>query len=227
MATTVNLTQRKTRLIELIARLHGNQDVAQRDLKNALTDAEYGAMQEAWADQKRLRLNAKEKPIAVVEYEARLKAALFEYAKAEALAPFSTDREKIPRDGSRADQRAYRRAETLLERLLEYIEEQLSVDPGLQSWFDRPLLFGAQGSISPSPSAMPRVVTSRSLDRLGSGRVAGTRSKREIKLEALELALQAVETREALEAKITAQIAMEEAKELATRRATLRSKWSR
>jgi hypothetical protein len=218
----LDLKQRKARLIELIARLRGGQDVAQRDLKNVLLDDEYRALQDAWMDQRQLRDYASDKPSAVIEYEARLKKALFEYSKAEALNPSSAELSKASYDGLKADQRAYRRAETLLERLIEYLEEQLAADPGLETWFDRPLVFGMEGDISPSPSTMPRVVTSRSVDRMGCGRLAGIRSKREIKLEVLEMALQAVEAREALEARVAAQIAEEEARELAARRAGLR-----
>lgn len=213
--------QRKARLAELIARLQDDQDVAQRDLKNVLLDDEYKALQDAWDEQLRLREEAKTKPAAVAVYEARLKKALFEYGKAEALNLSSTKPTKSTHDGLRADQRAYRRAETLLEKLIEFLEEQLAADPGLQVWFDRPLAFGLDGAISPSPEAMPRVVTSRSLDRRGSGRIAGTRSKREVKLEALELALQGVQAREVIEAEVAKQIAAQEARDLAARRASL------
>jgi len=216
----VDAKQRKARLTELIARLQDDQDVAQRDLKNVLLDDEYKALQDAWAEQRRLREEAKIKPAAVATYEARLKKALFEYGKAEALNLSSAKPTKSRHDGLRADQRAYRRAETLLEKLIEFLEEQLAADPGLQAWFDRPLAFGFDGAISPSPAAMPRVVTSRSLDRLGNGRIAGIRSKREVKLEALELALQGVQAREAIEAEVAKQIAAKEARDLAARRAS-------
>lgn len=218
----MELKLRKARLIELIARLRGGQDVAQRDLRNVLTDDEYQALHASWTEQRQLRDYSRDKPSSVIEYEARLKKALFEYGKAEALNASSAELSRAAGDSLKADQRAYRRAETLFERLIEYLEEQLAADPGLEIWFDRPLVFGMEGDISPSPSTMPRVVTSRSADRVGSGQIAGIRSKREVKLEALEFALRAVEARENLEARVAEQLALEEAQVLAARRASLR-----
>jgi len=61
-------------------------------------------------------------------------------------------------------------------------------DLAIQIWFDRSLERDCYGI---DPDSMPRVVTSRSLSNLSSGAVH-VRTKRDIKLEALQLALTAL-----------------------------------
>ena len=41
----------------------------------------------------------------------------------------------------------------------------ICADASIQQWFDRALDFDADGDLGLTPGAMPRVVTSRSLDR--------------------------------------------------------------
>ncbi|MGY0194620.1 hypothetical protein ACWA7J_06035 [Leptothrix sp. BB-4] len=219
----VDPQRRKERLNELIAKLRAGEDVAQRDLKNVLLDAEHRALTDAWEDQKKLRDSLVSKPAAVLTYEARLKKALFEYGKAEHYSESADTLPSSPHDGLKAHQRGYRKCETLLEGLIEYLEEQLAADPGLQVWFDRPLVFGWDGDITPSPSDMPRVVTSRSRERLGDGRLTGMLSKREVKLQALVAALHNIAEREAIEARITQELANEAEQQLTTRIASLRA----
>lgn len=189
----MDLVRRQARLIELLGRLRDGVDVAKRDMKAALSYAEFDSLEQQWEEQQSLRAATKQKPEEVVEYEKRLKKAEFEYGKAEHFNQSSKRKRVKGNDGLRTDERGYRRAETALERLIEYLDECLARDPGLNIWFDRPVAFGAATDLALSPEAMPRVVTSRSLNRRGDGRMVGTVSKRELKMAALERALAAIE----------------------------------
>ena len=76
------------------------------------------------------------------------------------------------------------KAEAQFERALEHLEECLAADPQLQLWLDRNVDTGPEGNVNPSsPVTMPRVVTSRSLDRAGSGFRQMYKSKRQLKVE--------------------------------------------
>ena len=209
----MDLTRRKTRLIELLDRFRGGEDVAPRDIKAVLTEQQFVALQASWTEQQQLRADAVSKPAAVVEYEARLRKALFEYGKAEAYNVSKRRKKVVGNDGLRADTRAYRRAETGFEKLIEYLEERVTADPSLCMWFDRQLVFGPEGNLGLSPQEVPRVVTSRSMDREGEGWLVGMRSKRAVKQAALEDALASVEADIALTEQIAVRIAEERAEE--------------
>lgn len=204
--------QRKARLIELLDRLRNGDDVAPRDLKTVLSKAQFAALQESWVEQQQFRAAAMLKPAAIVEYERRLKKALFEYAKGEGYSGSTRLKQPVDSDGKRPGTRAYRRAETGFEKLIEYLEERITADPGLCIWFDRQLDFGLTGDLGLSPEQMPRAVTSRSVDRRGIGRLVGMRTKREVKQMALEEALSATVVAEELAARVAARMVEEQAK---------------
>lgn len=189
----MDLVRRQARLVDLIGRLRDGVDVAKRDMKAVLSNAEFDSLEQQWEEQRHLRAATKQKPEEVSEYEKRLKKAEFEYGKAEHFNQSAKRKRVKGSDGLRTDERAYRRAETALERLLEYLDECLARDPGLSIWFDRQVAFGAASDLTLSPEAMPRVVTSRSLNRLGDGRMVGIVNKRELKMATLERALAAIE----------------------------------
>ena len=209
----MDLNQRKVRITTLLERLGNNIDVAQRDLKAVLSKEQFASLHQQWKAQQELRDQAKEKPPEIVEYEKRLQKALFEYAKGEGYSVSTRRKQAVGDDGKRSGPRAYRRAETAFERLIEYLEERLSADPGLCIWIGRQIEFGPTGDLGLSPEQMPRVVTSRSADRKGDGRLVGMRTKREIKMMALEEALAATVAAEELAARVAARMAEEQAKE--------------
>lgn len=177
------------RLVLLIDRLRKGDDVAARDLRNALSDHQFKDYEVRWEEQRSLRQESKNKPPAVLQYEIRLKKAHFEYSKADNLSRKRSS-SGVGQITKESVTKAVNRAESLFESLLEFLEEQVTLDPGLQIWFDRPIVFGPAGSLSPNPDSVPRVVTSQSRERQGEGLVAGTQRKREIKLAVLEAALQ-------------------------------------
>lgn len=161
--------------------------MAPRDMQSVLTDKQFEDYKRLWNEQRDLREDTKSKPAAVVRYEQLLKEALFEYSKADAQSRARVSgRREI---GKQTVGQGFGRATTLFERLIEYLEEQVTADSGLCIWFDRTLYFGADGDIAPDPDRVPRVVTSKSRERRGDGRLAGAQRKREVKMAALEWAL--------------------------------------
>jgi hypothetical protein len=112
--------------------------------------------------------------------------------------------------GLRTNTRAYNRSETLCERLIEYLEGQLTADPTLSNWFDREIIFGIHGNLGTTPVTMPRAITSRSTDRMGSGLLVSKMSKRQIKQDALKDALADIENAEIMEKRVAARIKEED-----------------
>jgi hypothetical protein len=185
----VETIKRKERLATLIKRLNNGVDIAKRDLENALTVDQYEQYKQRNEEQKQIRADLKEKPKAIIEYEKKLKVAIFEFNRAEGYSQ-STKR-KLVKDnlGLLTNVRAYRRSESHCEHLIEYLSEQLFADPSLSIWFDREIIFGVEGNLGTTPDTLPRVVTSRSLERIGSGILQSKVSKRDVKLRVLEDAL--------------------------------------
>ena len=84
----------------------------------------------------------------------------------------------------------FNQANTAFERTLEFLQEITETDPSLCIWFDRDTAWTRAGNMGFSPTQMPRVMTSRSLDRVsGGGMNSIKRTQREIKLEAVRSAL--------------------------------------
>ena len=82
-----------------------------------------------------------------------------------------------------------KKAEVLFERLLEYFEEIMSADLSLQIWFDSGVDLTPNGDTTLSPQGVPRVVTSRSLDLQYGGLRSFISTKKEVKIESLERAI--------------------------------------
>ena len=62
-------------------------------------------------------------------------------------------------------------------------------DLSLQIWFDRGVDLTPHGNTTLSPQGVPRVVTSRSLDAEGGGFLSLFSTKKEVKVEILERAI--------------------------------------
>ena len=82
---------------------------------------------------------------------------------------------------------------------MEILQELLHADASIQQWFDRALDLDADGDLGLTPVAMPRVVTSRSLDRQTTD--SRLISKREVKIATLEWAISALVAVETIEKK--------------------------
>ena len=82
---------------------------------------------------------------------------------------------------------------------MEILQEIVAADASLQMWFDRGLDFGHGSYVDAQLGNLPRVVTSRSLDRQTTD--SRLMSKREVKIAAVEWAISALLTVEAVDKK--------------------------
>jgi len=175
------------RLHQLKQKLERGEHVQNRTLKTWIGIDAVHDMEQRWKDEKDSRPKSEDKPSEIVEYERLLKRANFVRAKAETAS-------------SRSKSNAgalYNKVDTEYERALEYIQEQVGADSTLQTWLDRPAI------VAPSESgtgidfnSMPRVITSRSQENQSSGVFHGEKlTKRDIKIEAVEQAISALENK--------------------------------
>ena len=177
---TAKEKKRLEKLEGMCHQLKRGKNVQNRQLKHWLTENEYKEFEESWKQQKEIRAEYTEKPSEVVEYEEKLSKAIFTYNRAEG----------YRRKGkSKSAKEMNQKAEVLFERLLEYFEEIIAADLSLQTWFDREVDLTPNGDTTLSPQGVPRVVTSRSLDLQHGGLSSFISSKKEVKIESLEHAI--------------------------------------
>ena len=114
------------------------------------------------------------------EFEEKLSKAIFAYNRTEG----------YRRKGKRkAAKEMGQKEDVLFERLLEYVEEIITADLNLQLWFDIGVYLGADGDMALSPQSVLRVVTSRNLDVQYSGFRSLISTKKEVKIDVLERAI--------------------------------------
>jgi hypothetical protein len=114
-------------------------------------------MEAEWQEQLALRETLKDKPSELKRYEEKLKEAVMMRNRSDA----------YHRKGNKAS--AYKLdsiCESLCEDALEILHEIVAVDASLQIWFDRNLDFGHGSLIDASLGNLPRLVTSRSIEKL-------------------------------------------------------------
>ena len=177
---TAKEKKRVEKLEGMCHQLKRGKNVQNRQLKHWLTENEYKGFEESWEQQKEIRAEYADKPSEIIEYEERLSKAIFFYNRAEG----------YRRKGkSKSAREMEKKAEVLFERLLEYFEEIMVADLSLQIWFDRGVDLTPNGDTTLSPQGVPRVVTSRSLDADGGGFLTLLLTKKEVKIERLEYAI--------------------------------------
>ena len=171
--------ERKTKLRAILRKLKQGVHIQNRQLQTWLTADEYAEFERMWAEQRELRSELKSKPVSVVKYEALLKRGLFAEAKAEG----------YKRSNAKSKARAHNDAQRHYEVAIEFLLEQLQMDPSLAQWIDRNVSDSAADATALCGSAMPRCVTSRSLDRGTGGLQIALQSKNEVKIAVVERAL--------------------------------------
>ena len=110
-----------------------------------------------WQEQLALRETLKDKPSDLKRYEEKLKEAIMMRKRSDA----------YHRKGNKAS--AYKldsKCESLCEDALEILQEIVAADASLQIWFDRNLDFAHGSLIDASLGNLPRLVTSRSIEKL-------------------------------------------------------------
>ena len=170
--------QRLAKLEGLLDRLIREKHVQNRQLATWMTDDEYESYESEWESQKQIREELKEKPNELKRYEDKLKQAIFNYSRAEG---YST------KGNHSTAKEFHNKSESFCEEALEILQELVHADASIQQWFDRTLDFDAGGDLSLSPVAMPRVITSRSLDKQSAD--MRVMSKREVKISIVEMAI--------------------------------------
>ena len=169
------------KLQQIAEQLKRGEIVQNRTLQAWLGEAAYAAYEEAWSEQQELRAELKEKPDAVREYEARLRAATLIYNKGEVASL---------RGKGELARKLMNQADGHFERLNVYLQEILAADAGLCVWFDRNEDVSTYGL---TPGTVPIVVTSRSMHNNSGGLLTRKRTKRDVKLDTVEHAINDLE----------------------------------
>lgn len=176
----MDTNKRIAKLNLVLSQLRHGKNVQNRQLRKVLTEEEFLQFEDDWRRQIELRSDLKNKPDAIVEYEAKLKEATFTYCKADS---FSS------RGKHDAAKKLFAKADTQFERLVEFIEERIAIDSSLWLWFDRNVVYDVGDEPHSCPENFPCVVTSSSHRNMGGGFLKMKYSKRETKLNAVEDAL--------------------------------------
>ena len=171
-------TKRLNKLETIAEKLKRGENVQNRQLHTWLSEDEYAQIESEWQEQLALRETLKDKPSDLKRYEEKLKEAIMMRNRSDA----------YHRKGNKAS--AYKldsKCESLCEDALEILQEIVHYDASLQIWFDRELDFGHGSLIDASIGNLPRIVTSRSIDKKrGDMRLA---SKQSVKLAVAERAM--------------------------------------
>jgi len=152
--------------------------VQNRQLQTWLSVDEYEQIAAEWDTQKLFREELKDKPDELKRYEYKLKEAIMMRNRSDA----------YHRKGKKAA--AYKldsKCESLCEDALEILKEIVAADASLQVWFDRDISFEVGGDLSADIVSLPRLVTSRSNEKLrDDSRIT---SKQSVKLSVVERAI--------------------------------------
>jgi len=173
--------KRIDRLKQVLERLSRREIVQNRQLKTLLGAEGYARYLDDYCEQEQLREMLGDKPKEIIEYEKRLKTATFAYSKAD---------DKSQKGRSRTAKKMFCDADTLFERLTEYLSENIAGHGSLETWFDRPLATGVEDSFGLSPDSFPQVINSRSLKNAGGGYLINKRTIRGVKVDAVKFALE-------------------------------------
>ena len=150
-------TTKLAKLEGIVEKLRRGENVQNRQLQTWLSEDEYAQVDIEWQEQLELREELKDKPSELKRYEEKLKEAIMMRNRSDA----------YHRKGKKSA--AYKldsKCESLCEDALEILQEIVAADASLQIWFDRNLDFGHGSLIDASLGNLPRLVTSRSIEKL-------------------------------------------------------------
>jgi len=167
------------RKLEGIAdKLKRGENVQNRQLQSWLSEEEYEQLECEWKEQFELRNELKDKPSDLKRYEEKLKQATFNYNRAEGYSS---------KGKHSTAKKFYDKSESLCEDALEILQEILHYDSSLRVWFDRDISFEVGGDLSADIVSLPRLVTSRSHEKLSDD--SRLTSKQSVKLAVVERAM--------------------------------------
>ena len=149
-----------------------------RQLQTWLSEEEYEQLEYEWQEQLELRNELNDKPSDLKRYEEKLKQATFNYNRAEGYSS---------KGKHSTSKKFYDKSESLCEDALEILQEILHYDSSLRIWFDRDISFEVGGDLSADVVSLPRLVTSRSNEKLSDD--SRLTSKQSVKLAVVERAM--------------------------------------
>ena len=154
---TADEAKRLNKLEAIANKLKRGENVQNRQLQTWLSEDEYAQVDIEWQEQLELREELKNKPDELKRYEDKLKEAIMMRNRSDA----------YHRKGKKsAAYKLDRKCESLCENALEILQEIVAADASLQIWFDRNLDFEHGSLIDASLGNLPRLVTSRSIEKL-------------------------------------------------------------
>ena len=180
-ALTAEEQKRLSKLEAIANRLQRGKNVQNRQLQTWLNTDEYEQIAAEWDTQKLFREELKDKPSELKRYEDKLKEAIMMRNRSDA----------YHRKGKKSA--AYKldsKCESLCEDALEILQEIVAADASLQIWFDRNLDFAHGSLIDASLGNLPRLVTSRSIEKLGDE--SRLLKKIDVKLSVVERAINSI-----------------------------------
>ena len=158
--------------------LKRGENVQNRQLQTWLSSDEYGQIEAEWQEQLELREELKDKPSDLKRYEKKLREATFNYNRAEGYSS---------KGKHSTAKKFYNKSESLCEDALEILQEILHYDSSLRVWVDRDISFEVGGDSSADIVSLPRLVTSRSNEKLSDD--SRLTSKQSVKLAVVERAM--------------------------------------
>jgi len=172
--------KKRAKLTGLKHKLESGQDIQRRQLITWLGDDAVKQMDDRWKEQMSLRDQLASPPEQIQEYKRRLQNVNLLYSRAE---KYSYQKRSSAED-------MYHQSEDLGQKLIEYMHETLQTDQSLQIWFDR--LPDGDGC-RVTPVSLPQVINSRSRYNQGGGFGRAKQSKQEVKIAAVEQAINALD----------------------------------
>ena len=175
---TAEEAKRLAKLEMMAEKLRRGENVQNRQLQTWLSEQEYAQLEYQWQEQLELRSELKDKPSDLKRYEEKLREATFNYNRAEGYSS---------KGKHTTAKKFYDKSESLCEDALETLQEILHYDSSLRVWFDRDINFEVGGDLSADIVSLPRLVTSRSNEKLSDdSRIS---SKQSVKLAVVERAM--------------------------------------
>jgi hypothetical protein len=155
--------------------LKRGENVQNRQLPTWLSGDEYAQVDIEWQEQLEIREELKDKPDDLKRYEEKLKQATFFYNRAEGY----TSKGKHT-----TAKTFYSKSGSLCEDALEILQDILHYNGCLRIWFDRDISFESGSDLSADIVSLPRLVTSRSNERLNED--SRITNKQDVKLSVVE-----------------------------------------
>lgn len=186
-----NNETRKKRIKELMRMLEKGLDVLPRDFNNAVGKDFAKLYKQRWAEQQELR--KMEVPSAVKEYEQMLQEAVMWHGRLDAYSGRNPKVGKLIVNRKQVMDDMKNKTDGLFERAYEKLQEIIATDKTLVMWFDRDIDFSFGSNISLDSDGMPRVITSKSVNNLAQGQLQalhGWKTKAQVKLDVMALALE-------------------------------------